>query len=243
MTDIERQPSEQAGFSPEAGGSPGQDAVAESWGVGETEEGMDLLAVDGGEKKRRSGALVLVLVVGLAIGSLFSMHTLSKVTGDTVRSGEIEKTVEDFLTALTGNRGSDPQNPGRDPIDTQRAALDVLSHDYSDLQIEVNRNPFSISTDVVSMSGDPSRRREQRRAAMKKAAGELRVQSLLMGARPAAIINGKLVRVGGVIPVPASGGAIAFRVTSIAESGIKIVAEEPELDLRFETTLMLRRRG
>ncbi len=56
--------------------------------------GQDPLMGEASEKKSIKGMLIIVLVVGLAAGSLVSMHTLTKVTAASGRNKEIDATVE-----------------------------------------------------------------------------------------------------------------------------------------------------
>jgi hypothetical protein len=245
VSEFEHQASEQTGFTEGAGGPGAMDPLGP--GGPDAEAEMDLLGTDGLEKKRHSGMLVLILVVGLAIGGLFSMHTLTKVTASPDHNNEIEETIEEFLKALTGGSSTDPGDGGDPILDDHRAVLDVLNDDYTDLQVaNVQRDPFDITGEVVTDTGDVGEwQREDRRAAMKEAATKLRVQSVLMGARPAAIINGRLVRLGQVIESSQSQGErgpkFEFRVTEISHGSVTLVAEDPKLDLRVETVLHLKR--
>ncbi|MHC4129444.1 MAG: hypothetical protein ACYSUA_15005, partial [Planctomycetota bacterium] len=65
---------EQTQFSPDAGGEPGALGDLGQDGYGDAPPVDPLMGQDA-PKKKHTGVVVLIVVVGLAIGSLFSMHT------------------------------------------------------------------------------------------------------------------------------------------------------------------------
>ena len=84
---------------------------------------------------------------------------------------------------------------------------------------------------------------KNRRSQIDDAAARLRLQSLLPGRHPLAMVNGHIYRVGKVIEVvpPGYGILVRFQVVSISEDSVTLLVEEPEHDLRVENTLTLRR--
>ena len=239
---------EQTEFSPDAGGEPGalgdlgQDGYADAPPV-------DPLAGEGAPKKKHTGVVVLIVVVGLAIGSLFSMHTLTKVTAASGRDSETDQTVEKFLKAMGG--GDPAANPGDssdDLVKGHREVVDVLKDDYTKHQVkELARNPFDLMssgpvTGALS-GGDGDYARAKRRDDIEKAAEKFQLKSVIMGSRPLANINGRIVRLNQVIPVegPRSVGTIRFRVAAISPDSVTVVAEDPQIDLRVEKVLKLKR--
>ncbi len=99
MSEFENTPAEQAGYGADTGGQPQatggqpqaaggqpQEAGVNDYSLGALdgelgdEFAIDPLAPADAPKKKHTGAMVLILTVVLAVGSLFSMHTLTKVT-------------------------------------------------------------------------------------------------------------------------------------------------------------------
>ena len=69
---------------------------------------------------------MIILVVGLATGMLFSMKTLTKVSGSAGKNPKIESVVEDFLKAMGGD--SNPASKdGEDTIGTYDDVVHVLT--------------------------------------------------------------------------------------------------------------------
>jgi hypothetical protein len=201
-------------------------------------------------KKKHTGVVVLIVVVGLAIGSLFSMHTLTKVTAASGRNSETEQTIEKFLKGMSG--GGPAANPGDsgsdDLVQGHQEVVDVLKDDYTRHQVkELARNPFDLMSsgpvtgDLSGADGDYAR--AKRRDDIEKAAEKFQLKSVIMGSRPLANINGRIVRLNQVIPVEGSRsvGTIKFRVASISPDSVTVVAEDPQLELRVEKVLQLKR--
>jgi hypothetical protein len=240
---------EQTDFSPEAAGEPGALGDLGQDGYGDAPPVDPLMGQDA-PKKKHTGVVVLIVVVGLAIGSLFSMHTLTKVTAASGRNAETERTVENFLKAMGGGGGS-PSDTGEATdalVEGHREVVDVLSDDYTRHQVkDLARNPFDLmSTGPVTgdLSGaDGDYARAKRRDDIEKAAEKFQLKSVIMGSRPLANINGRIVRLNQVIPVEGSRtvGTIRFRVASISPDSVTVVAEDPQLELRVEKVLQLKR--
>ncbi len=75
-------------------------------------DGLD----DGLAKKRRTGPLILIAVVLLAVGGLFCMHALSKITGASQGNSEIEATITKFLNSMTGTELGDSKLSSKDLV-------------------------------------------------------------------------------------------------------------------------------
>ena len=244
VSDIDHTESQQTGFSDEAGVGPeASDALGgEEWGVAME---MDPLTAEAPQKKRHTGALVLIVVVGLAMGSLFSMHTLTKVTAASGRNTDIERTIDGFLKSRTGGPRVDP-NSGGTLLDQHKEVVDVLTRSYTEHQItQLHKNPFdTLSSAVVIESGGGDLAKAHRRDQMERAAGMLRLKSVIMGSRPLANINGRIVRLKQMIPVELSKaeGTIKLRVEKITSDSVTVVAEDPEIDLRVEKVIHLKRK-
>ena len=76
-----------------------------------------------------------------------------------------------------------------------------------------------------------------------EAAQKLNLKSVIMGRRPLANVNGRIVRLNQIIPIKISrsAGAVEFRVESISSDSITVVAEDPKFDLRVEKVVRLNR--
>ncbi len=205
---------------------------------------LDPFIDESSRKKIRSGTLVLIVVVVLAGGSLFSMHTLTKVNAEAGRNPGIERTINDFLKSAAGGSSTDPGDSGQALIDNHQRVLSALKPVKLDTP-ELTRDPFGASgeTDHVDPVEPGEWNQERRRAAITKAAHNLKVQSVIMGSTPMAIINGHLVRLNGIVEAPPSGRgpAIKFRMIAVAHSSVTVVAEDPQFDLRIETVLEFNR--
>lgn len=238
---------EQSGFPSETGSEPG--ALE---GLGEEgympEAASDPLAGGAGQKKKRTGVVVLIVVVGLAIGSLFSMHTLTKVTAASGRDSETERTIEKFLKSIGGGGPTDDSGESSDAlVKGHGEVVSILRDDYNKHQVkELTRNPFDIMSGPVVgdlSGGDSDYAKAKLRDDIERAADKFKLKSVIMGSRPLANINGRIVRLNQVITVdgPRSVGTIRFRVASISPDSVTVVAEDPRLDLRVEKVINLNR--
>ncbi len=240
---MEKTPAEQAGFTGQGftgdTGAPvdgADDIIGEDYDLG-----VDPLSSDGPAKKKNKGMLIVILVVGLAAGSLFSMHTLTKVTAASGRNAEIDKTVERFLDSLTGAENPNPGPGGSDLTDTHREIVDVLTNDYVEHQVKrLERDPFVLSGGGESGSPAPG----LGLSAVQRAFTKLHLKSVIGGSRPLANINGKIVRVNQVMPVPLSKmeGEIKFRVKEITRDSVTVEAVGVDLAEPFVRKLQLNRK-
>jgi hypothetical protein len=239
---------ERTGFTPETGTEPGALEGLDGEGYA-PEAAHDPLAGAAPPKKKHTGVVVLIVVAGLAIGSLFSMHTLTKVTAASGRDSESERTIEKFLKSVGGDsQTSDPDGSSDDLVKGHREVVGVLSDDYTRHQVkELSRNPFDIMSGALVVGdlsgGDGDYAKAKRRDDIERAAGSFELKSVIMGSRPLANINGRIVRLNQVIPVegPRSVGTVKFRVVSIRADSVTVVADDPHLELRVEKVIQLKR--
>ncbi len=227
MSETDPNAAEKAGFTGMGftGESPAQ-------GDGDYDFSDDPLLSDGPERKKGKGALVLIVVVGLAAGSLFSMHTLTKVTAAGDRNLESERTVDRFLGAKngTGEEGG--------LIAGHQAIVEVLTNNYIEHQVELDRNPFS-----QSGGGSKGERPGAGLYTVQRAFQMLSLKSVMGGSRPLANVNGRIVRVNQVITVALSkiDGDVKFRVIQITRDSIKVEAIGVELAEPFVRVVALKR--
>lgn len=229
---------------------PGDDATMPI-GVGEPggEAGFDAGSSGAAPKKMKTGPLLLVLVVACASVGLFSMRFLARVSAAAGMNAGVEKTVEDFLKALTGGAGLDELTAQLVLPDGE--TIGALNDDYTEKQValaDVQKNPFIIfNTDVETgpvAEDDGSRsmrewerQRTQRRQAIEAAAARLRLKTVMMGVDPIAHLSGRLVHVGDEFEIDED--EIEFEVIGIGRDWLTILAADESLDLEVEVTLRM----
>ena len=220
--------------------------------------GVDLLAGASARKSLNTGSVLVVAVILIAVGGLFSMRMLAQVTAATAIDTDIETTIEDFLQTALGPEGFAGAQDGAE--NHKENVIAVLKETYSEQQVplhEVQRDPFVI---YETASGGPTlptydptadelarrerqfqQEREARQMQFEQAGGTLRVKSVLGGTNPLANINGDVVRVGDF--VHAGSDQIEFRVTAISTASVDLVAEDERYDLAVTVTLHVQQRG
>lgn len=245
MSDIEHQGLEQAGFTSETPGgqSEGLD-VLQSEEFSAESPLIDGLSAEGGPPKKKTGALILIVVIGLAIGSLFSMHTLTKVTASSGPKSDIHVIVDEYLSRLSSDGSENPETAAK-LVEDHNAVVAVLTDDFSGYRVdELSRNPFKVfegGPAVVDASDDYSK--AQLLDQYEQAAEKMRLKSVIGGSRPLANINGRIVRLNQMIPVQVSktGPTVNFKIVKITRDSVTVVAEEPKLELRIEKVITLKR--
>jgi hypothetical protein len=205
-------------------------------------------------RRLRTGALLLSGAIVLACGSLFFLGKSVRNAAATTVNPVFEQ-VDTFITTLTGGTEM-PVNILAAAAETDRAILEVLSEPYTARQVllqDVQRNPFILLTASVSMPdpkddlnaiGRHSEARwladqKTRRSDILKAAEELTVKSIIMGAVALANINGSIVRINDSIMTDAG---IEFRIKAIGNTAVTAAARAPELDLEVEVVIPLKRK-
>jgi hypothetical protein len=201
-------------------------SAADSLGIGAEEQELDLLGAGGIGKKRRGGTIILIGVVVLAIGSLFSMRTLTKGYAASARGSDAENTVERFLRSLGGGPDGGPSG-----ADVLRVLAPVEPEERP-----TPRDPFeqqeTILLPVVSTTDGP----EIWRAQVERAAETFNVTSVIKDRM--AIINKRIVPLGAAIVE----GGVTFTITDIGTDYVTVTAEDPANDLKYEGIVKVRRR-
>jgi len=252
VNDMDQSAAEKAGFTgagftgEDLTGQPAQGGAGDLGGAaddldGDFDLGQDPLMGEGSAKKSIKGMLIVVLVVGLAAGSLFAMHTLTKVTAASGRNTEIDATVDKFLKTLTGAANPDSTGGNSDLVSSHNEIVRVLTNNYIENQVELDRDPFSFS---APGGGEASAGPTNSRSVVERAFAKLSLKSVIGGSRPLANINGKIVRVNQVMPVRLSKmeGEIKFRVKAITRDAVTVEAIDVELEEPFIKKLMIKRR-
>lgn len=225
-------------------------------GVGEGggldgEAALDPLAGAESAKRSNTGTLLIVLVIIVAAGGLFSMRTLAKVTASVNDDAEVEQTIESLLAQFSG---SATPGEGKKSVLMEDAspALRVLNESYSERQVpweNVQGNPFILAVpttdatpDVQPDNGNASlrdweRRRREKMAKIDEAGKRLTLSSTLLGSNPLANINNTILRVGDTLKQ----GDVLFRLTDIRSDSVTLVGEDLALDIEMEVVVEIDR--
>ena len=222
-------------------------------GVGEFAEESptpDPLASAGAGRRVNAGSMVIVLVIGVAIGGLWLMRKVTHVSAATGGNTEVELTIEKFLSALKGESGASAARTA--PNSPDAGVLEVLKETYTERQVpltDVQRNPFILYGETIVTADGPAqpdesnlartRQRTERQEAFQRAASNLHLKSIIMGAEPLANVSGKIVRVGDEIASEPDN--IAFRVSKITADVVTMVGEDKALEVKVEAVLSIKR--
>ncbi len=216
-------------------GASSSDEVTMPLGMGDFEASEAIFAsgADGGEKSGRSGGLMLIgAVVAMAIGGLVIMNTLSKIAS--APKGDIDISHDKWNLRSRGDDGG--------------LAILGLDTGIIDLQVpwaDLQRDPFILEllSEGPDTTPDPldlgAAARDRRLAEIDSAAARLRLQSVLGGRQPLAIINGETMRIGDVLTIANTN--VTFRVVAIARGSVTIVSADPALKLNVKKVLTLLR--
>jgi hypothetical protein len=203
--------------------------------------GLDPLANAGARKRFNGGSLILIGVIVLALGGLWAMRSLSRVSAGSSANRDIEATIDKFL------KNYKPEEP-KTGVSPDAGALAVLSDSYVDRQVPLNdvqRNPFFLPSDfkldpVIIDKGLPiERQREEKTKLIEKAAARLELKSVIMSDDPIASISGKIVHKGAELVVDPE--KVVFRVTEITADSVTVVAEDEALELVVPITIAIKR--
>ena len=211
------------GMNPQAMDQPGGADSGEYGG----DAVLDLIASEGLEEKKRSGAFVIVVVVVLAAAGLFSMRTLNKVVGDS-GSTPIDSSRVDRIIAQIGS--------GKPITDEHQKALDAIHGDFTQAQVAADKvgDPFLVATaDNTGPTGPATTGNLE--ADVEAAIGAVKVQAVLGGST--ALVSGKAVQVGDTIEVR----KIRLKITAIGGSSVTVLADYPEEKVRVERTVYMKR--
>lgn len=199
-----------------------------------------------------SGTILLIALVLLAAGGLYSMRSIARAVASSKSSDTgIEKTIESFLNSLAGRTDLDAS---RSIIGSAEAgAGDVLLDNRTDRQVPldgVQKNPFVLPVEdkpatTVAAPKAPADNdaaeaarleaaRQDARVNFDKAAAKLMVKMIM---RDMANVSGRVVRVGDIIADARSD--IEFTVVEITRDAVVIRGERPDIGLTHDITLRL----
>jgi hypothetical protein len=209
--------------------------------------GFDPVVSKKSRRRISAGTMVIMAVIGIAIGGLVSMRTFARVTAADTGTMAVESTIDDWLNNYKDFSGTEFTDPFADSD-----AIEVLTASYSNQQVpltDVSKNPFILpgETAPVTKSVDPRKyaleQRERDIAAkttlFETTGNAMRLKSIMLGAEPLANIDGQIVQIGDAIEVDDGSSVISFTVTALNAQTATLVATEPQLDLSVEVTLQL----
>ncbi len=218
----------------------------------DADSSFDPLAGAEGVKRSNSGTILIILVILVAAGGLFSMRTLAKVSASVDSGGDVESSIEGFIATLTGNTSNANGNQSvllRDDDPT----IEALNTTRTELQVpwvNVLKNPFELrtkSTDSTTVDPiDPNssdrlweQRRRTKLQSIEAASARMQLTSVLLGSSPLANINGKILRINETITMEREG--VTFRLLSVDSDQATLLASDKALDINYEFTVQIDR--
>lgn len=197
-------------------------------------ERLEMEGGSGGSNPFGQGALIIALVVLVAGGVLYGMRLAQ---GELSADGDqqVEARVEAALARLTQPqtmRADDPlaQQNLRALFDDTDTIVAMFATDRTANQVPVDyvqKNPFRMHVDEQQVIEKPkdtgpseAERKARRRAQLEREIQDLRLQSVMRGRTPIAIINNEFLREGQTIG--------SFKVTSISAEKLTVVLENED---------------
>ncbi len=176
-----------------------------------------------GRKLLGQGTLLMVIVVIVAAGGIYFM----RLTQGDLNTAPIPKEVDAKIEwALATHKTSDPNNPLKAEnvdalLNDTESFVAMFSSDPTNVQVPleyVQKNPFTMPTlDEPKADANPAvtnKRDQDLRKRLEAEASNFKLQSVLGGQTPVAMINGEIVSVGQKLG--------AFQVVSIASRSVDL---------------------
>lgn len=202
---------------------------------------LDITAMDNNGGVLSKGTLLILLIVMIAAGSLYAMRATQSDMSSDDKTKQDEAKVEDLLIRIKAD-GEFRSNLQPDTSTTDEI-LSHLSNNATEKQVPVEltkKNPFVLAVEkkvVVKVDTTPTvdqskvaaqRAREQLMRKLNKEKESLTLQSVVPnGRRPVAIVNNKIVQVGGMVG--------SFKVTKIENVSVHLVASGETFLLTLKT--------
>ncbi|MBI1336808.1 MAG: hypothetical protein GC164_07590 [Phycisphaera sp.] len=209
--------------------------VMQSEGLPEAD--LDMQSTRGSSKLLSHGSMLVVLIFVVAAGSIYAM----KVTQGAIRSDpqtkEVEARVEQALAKLSRPSAmaqDDPllqQNLGSLFKDTD-AIVSMFKSDMTAHQVPieyVQKNPFELYNEspVADASADPGAGANNRvLQQLEMELGDLELQTVMLGARPVAVISGEIVQPGQSVG--------SFKVKTISQLAVVLEASGHDFTLSLK---------
>ncbi len=184
----------------------------------------------GGRRKINEGLLLLGLVLVVATGALIAMRKGGAARIDQ-SIGDVELKIETALAQLGVGAAADPDDPRAKLLraDTDAVIARFMANP-AEQQVPIHfvqKNPFALFPEARPVVDAPQpnkpvasfadRQREARLQKLRTEFDQLRLQTVMNGRRPMAVISGKVVR--------ASDRIGSFTVTSIEPMTVTLTAE------------------
>lgn len=199
-----------------------------------------------GLKNVSQSTLLLILVVLIAAGALYAMRASHGDMGSNGMNSAVEAKIEQALAKLTrpeALRNDDPlltQNLTRLFRDTD-AIIEIFAVDPSEQQVpaaQLKKNPFRVHTvNTADLLDDPdanARAAERERAKLKKQLIDeyktLKLQSVVAGRMPIAMINNNMHREGDAL------GSFTVRKIRTTELAVELFAHDMIFVLRMKSS-------
>jgi len=220
-------------------------------------EADDLAFVD--EPKRASkstteGILLVVLLVAVGGAALWVMRMSTGNISDSAVTREVEAKIEQTLAKMSRPELLHPTDPlkaenMRSLFADTEAVVAIFNEDPADKQVPltlVKKNPFDVSiikpkpvepevAAVMDTPEDPDRAARERRLRLAAEVSRLRLQSVVGGRMPVAVINDQLFRVGQTVN--------GFEITRIHDMAVRLTAEGETFQLKMDDGSSTNRRG
>lgn len=199
--------------------------------VQEAMEGQELEDLAVPRWRRSRGSLLVVLVAVVAGAGLYLMRATQGDLKASAQSRTVEAKVEEALAKLTGKGGGAGGAGGSLSLlfkDTE-AILSRFQHDPAQRQVPVEflkKDPF-VEVGVLSGEREETAAMDAaKRSRLRREVQGLRLETVMQGARPLAIINGEIVGVGQKIG--------SFTVCGISGLAVELEAEGQRFTLSME---------
>ncbi|MCC7146464.1 MAG: hypothetical protein IT443_08460 [Phycisphaeraceae bacterium] len=167
----------------------------------------------GGLPSINQGTLLIVLIAAVGAGSLYAMR-LSRTDFGAGAGSKVEARIEQALAKLTRPEVLDPNDPLlKKNLNTlfqdTDAIVEMFSTNPADHQVPINmvkKNPFRPQSAKVATTGNDDsalaeRELEKRKAALVGEARKLKLNSIVGGRVPMALINSDLCREGSTVGI------------------------------------------
>jgi hypothetical protein len=165
--------------------------------------------------KLGQGSMVILMVAAIAIGSIYLMRLTQGDLSSGKEFREAEARIEQALAKLSNSQAMAADDPlRRENLDSllqdTNSIVSMFNTDMTHRQVpieEIQKDPFELTPTeqvviVPTRSDEEARRAErerQRQQQLRTEFSRLRLQTVMQGRMPVAIINGDFVRVGGAI--------------------------------------------
>lgn len=190
-------------------------------GVGGGPDDAELSAMD----QQASGgiwannAMVVVLVIAVGGIGIWGMRFMMRDSETTFVDQEVVTRIENFI-ALQRSGGPALANAATDPSKDEdlpdiKETIRLMSEPWREQQIrreELAKNPFVVGIKKVESVEDNSKELERKRAELAGQAERFKLDGVMGGKRPVAVIDGDLFQEGEMLD--------EFKVTSITDSGV-----------------------